>query len=129
MKIDNPYIDKLRDLVVMADLEQDPKKKKQLLKQVKETEEKSREFIYKLIQNIKHDITKYQTRIEKSKRTTRFPTKTAQYRESINIYREIAGYKGKPGLIHKARLLKKLCRDQLQAGKGEDKSQTKLINI
>ena len=110
MEMENPHTQKKKHLIIKYDSCLDLSLKMKLKQELDETINQERLFNQKMLDELQGKIIYKAVEIKKVKQE--IPTKTAQYKKAIELYRDIMGqYKDgvliKEGLLHQARKLKK----------------------
>ena len=117
MELENPYLDRKRELTVLID---SAKKQRKTATEILELQEeyevilsKERRFWQEQLDELEADIEKVAVKMQEVKE--KYPTKKQQYERAITLYREIVGYQVngeivREGLVQKARELKKKLR-------------------
>lgn len=113
MKVNNPYLNSKRILLLSVEKEEDPEQKKQLQEKLDDLLVKEKQWIHEQLAELSSKIQITREKLDEVTDKIKFPTQKTQYNEAVRLYREIVGTQVdgkliKEGLIHKARQLKRL---------------------
>lgn len=87
MKVDNPFLEQKRDLILLLDQERDPKIIKELQKKYAEAETNALAYNQKIIENLRATI---KTKLERKKYVSKefIINPKKQYKEAKQLYRD-----------------------------------------